>query len=87
MNASTPTSEPLTPTARKPRQASVRFRDIEARVRDWITALGRDPDAEARAMDERRARLLEELNRAVAEAPDDMPIRDVIAQLNRHSDD
>jgi hypothetical protein len=38
-------------------------------------------------MAERRVRLLEELNRAVAEAPDDIPIRDIVARLNHHADD
>lgn len=38
-------------------------------------------------MEERRQLLLDELNRAVAEAPDDMPIREVVERLNRHRDD
>lgn len=60
---------------------------VQIRVRNWIQTLHRDPTAEERAMQERRARLLEELNRAVAETPDDIPIRDVIARLNHHIDD
>jgi hypothetical protein len=60
---------------------------MQARVRDWIRTLHRDPTEEERAMEERRAHLLEELNRAVAETPDDVPIRDVIARLNSHIDD
>ena len=60
---------------------------MQRKVRDWIRALHRDPSEEERAMQKRRARLLEELNRAVAETPDDVPIRDVIARLNSHNDD
>jgi hypothetical protein len=60
---------------------------MQSKVRNWIRTLHRDPTAEDRAMEERRARLLEELNRAVAETPDDVPIRDVIARLNSHGDD
>lgn len=60
---------------------------MQRKVRDWIRALYRDPSEEERAMHERRAHLLEELNRAVAETPDDVPIHDVIARLNSHSDD
>jgi hypothetical protein len=60
---------------------------VQIKVRQWIRTLHRDPTAEERAMQERRARLLEELNRAVAETPDDVPIRDVIARLNSHSGD
>jgi hypothetical protein len=60
---------------------------MQKKVRNWIRTLHRDPTAEERAMQERRARLLEELNRAVAETPDDVPIRDVIARLNSHGDE
>jgi len=62
-------------------------RTMQSRVRDWIRALHRDPSAEERAMEERRARLLEELNRAVAEESDDVPIRQIIHHLNHHPDD
>lgn len=58
-----------------------------SRLRRFVEHLYRNPEAEAEAVDERRARLLEELTQAVAEAPEDMPIRDVIAKLNRHDDD
>ncbi len=60
---------------------------MQTSVRNWMRTLHRDPTEEERAMQERRARLLEELNRAVAETPDDVPIRDVIARLNSHGDD
>lgn len=51
-------------------------------LREWLRVLHHDPTAEERAADERRARLLDELNRAVSDAPDDMPLRDVIARVN-----
>jgi hypothetical protein len=35
----------------------------------------------------RRQQLLDDLNRAVAEAPDDMPIKSIVERLNRHRDD
>ena len=57
------------------------------RIRQWIKTLYRDPTAEERAMQTRRERLLEELNRAVAEAPDDVPIKSIIERLNQHRDD
>ena len=38
-------------------------------------------------MQARRERLLEDLNRAVAEAPDDVPIKSIIERLNHHRDD
>lgn len=57
------------------------------RLWSWIRAVERNPDLEARAAMERRARLLEDLNRAVADAPDDTPIADVVRRLNRHADD
>ena len=60
---------------------------IQKRVRAWIQTLHRDPSAEERAAMERRARLLVEINRTVAEAPDDIPIKDLVARLNRHHDD
>ncbi|MBC8101277.1 MAG: hypothetical protein H7Z41_01640 [Cytophagales bacterium] len=75
-----PLAEPDSP-AKNP------VRKMQGKVREWIRALHRDPDAEERAMGERRALLLEELNRAVADAPDDVPIRDIIARLNSHLDD
>jgi hypothetical protein len=63
-----------------------RFR-VGARLRSWIDTLHRNPEAEEEAAEERRQRLLDELSRAVADAPDDVPIRDVIRGLNRHHDD
>ena len=57
------------------------------RIRQWIKTLYRDPTAEERAMQERRERLLDELNRAVADAPDDVPIKNIIERLNHHRDD
>lgn len=52
------------------------------KLREWLRTLHHDPSAEERAAAERRARLLDELNRAVADAPDDLPLRDVIARVN-----
>ena len=60
---------------------------VRARVAAWIDTLQRDPSAEERVAAERRALLLEELNRTVADAPDDVPIKYVIERLNRHWDD
>ncbi len=57
------------------------------RLREWFKHLHHDPTAEERAMEERRQRLLEDLNRAVAEAPDDVPIKNIIERLNHHRDD
>ena len=68
-------------------QSAFGIHKMQRKVRDWIRALHQDPSEEERAIQERRARLLEELNRAVSETPDDVPIRDVIARLNHHSDD
>ncbi|MBC8135849.1 MAG: hypothetical protein H8F28_08200 [Fibrella sp.] len=59
-----------------------RFPRMPRQLRDWLRVLHHDPTAEERATDERRARLLDELNRAVSDAPDDMPLRDVIARVN-----
>lgn len=58
------------------------FVRMSRQVRDWLRVLHHDPTAEERAANERRARLLDELNRAVSDAPDDMPLRDVIARVN-----
>jgi hypothetical protein len=55
---------------------------MSRQLRDWLRVLHHDPTAEERAADERRARLLDELNRAVSDAPDDMPLRDVISRVN-----
>ena len=55
---------------------------IPQKLQDWIRTVLRDPSAEERAITERRARLLDELNRAVSDAPDDMPLRDVIERIN-----
>ncbi len=72
------------PAKAQPAEARARLR---ARMGSWLAQLHRDPTAEERAAEERRALLLEELNRTVAEVPDDVPIRDVIDRLNRHWDD
>ena len=56
-------------------------------IRQWIKTLYRDPTVEEQSMQARRERLLEELNRAVAEAPDDVPIKSIIERLNHHRDD
>ncbi len=58
------------------------FPRMSRRLREWLRVLQHDPTAEERAAAERRARLLDELNRAVADAPDDMPLREVIARIN-----
>jgi len=57
-------------------------RTMGRRLREWLRVLHRDPSAEERAARERRERLLEELNRAVAEAPDDLPLRNIIDRIN-----
>ena len=66
----------------RPTNGTPVFLRMSRQLRDWIRVLHHDPTAEERAVSERRARLLDELNRAVADAPDDMPLRDVIAGLN-----
>lgn len=58
-----------------------------SRLRQWMRALYHDPTSEERAMEERRQSLLDELNRAVREAPDDVPIRNLIERLNQHRGD
>ena len=63
------------------------FSPVRARVAAWIDVLQGDPTAEERAAAERRTLLLAELNRTVADAPDDVPIKYVIDRLNRHWDD
>ena len=55
---------------------------LSQKLQEWIRTVLRDPSAEERASTERRARLLDELNRAVSDAPDDMPLRDVIERIN-----
>lgn len=90
-NAAAPPSEAASfgaasPAANPPALPPRRFA-IQKRVRTWIQTLHRDPSAEERAAMERRARLLVEINRTVAEAPDDIPIKDLVARLNRHHDD
>lgn len=57
-------------------------RTLSSRLQEWLRILHRDPSAEERAAQERRERLLVELNRAVAEAPDDLPLRDLIERIN-----
>lgn len=57
------------------------------RLRQWLKHLHHDPAAEEGAMDERRRQLLEDLSRAVSEAPDDVPIKNIIERLNQHRDD
>lgn len=72
----------------RPDNASPALRGgIRARVRSWIRTLHRDPTAEERAMQKRRQQLLDELTHAVADAPDDMPIGEVVKRLNHHRDD
>ena len=58
------------------------FPRMSRQLRDWLRVLHHDPTAEERAANERRARLLDELNHAVSDAPDDMPLRDVISRVN-----
>lgn len=57
------------------------------RLRRLLKILQREPAEEERLMEERRQRLLDDLSRAVAEAPDDVPIKSVIERLNRHRED
>ena len=80
------TNEPF-PAAPAPEVAPPRRVALQKRVREWIQVLHRDPSAEERAARERRARLLVQINQAVAEAPDDIPIKDLVARLNRHDAD
>jgi hypothetical protein len=75
---------PALPDPHTDSRASSPFR---ARLTSWIAALSQNPTADLEAAEERRALLLAELNRTVAEAPDDVPIKYVINQLNRHWDD
>lgn len=72
------------PPAKPPRSVALPMR---RRLREWVRTLQRDPSVEEVASTERRERLLEELNRAVADAPDDIPIRDLIKRINQHHDD
>jgi len=60
---------------------------MSSRLRRWLRTLQRNPSLEEKAMRERRERLLEDLSRAVAEAPDDVPIKSIVERLNRHRDD
>ena len=57
------------------------------RLGEWIKRLQHDPTAEERAAFEHREQLLRDLARAVSDAPDDVPIKNVIGGLNRHHDD
>lgn len=57
------------------------------RMLNWLRASQGLPRFTNAPTDERRRRLLEDLNHAVAQAPDDMPIREVIRSLNQHGDD
>jgi len=60
---------------------------MSSRLRRWLRVLQRNPSLEEKTMRARRERLLEDLNRAVAEAPDDVPIKSIVERLNRHRDD
>ena len=62
-------------------------RSMSSRLRWWLRALQRDPSLEEKTMRVRRQQLLDDLNRAVAEAPDDVPIKSIVERLNRHRDD
>ncbi|MBC7809492.1 MAG: hypothetical protein H7145_25445 [Akkermansiaceae bacterium] len=75
-------SQDAIPAARVPL-----FPRMSRKLRNWLRTLHHDPTAEERAADERRARLLDELNRAVSDAPEDMPLRDVISRINKHYSD
>ncbi|HVK05092.1 MAG TPA: hypothetical protein VM490_16565 [Armatimonadaceae bacterium] len=62
-------------------------RTLGARVRAWAASALPHPVAAAPAAalpsdPERSARLLTDLTRAVAEAPDDVPLRETIDRLN-----
>lgn len=91
--APAPVSTPFLDTTDEPTAApSLPLNTVPAprtsrRLRDWIQRLQTEPQAEAVAAEERRARLLEELSQAVADAPDDLPIGEVVRRLNRHADD
>jgi len=60
---------------------------LRDRMTSWLSQIQRDPTAEERAAAERRSLLLDELNKTVAESPDDVPIRSIIDRLNHHWDD
>lgn len=75
-------ARPASPESSPSSAKSAIFPRMSRQLRDWLRVLHHDPTAEERASDERRARLLDELNRAVSDAPDDMPLRDVIARVN-----
>jgi len=73
----------------------VRPKTLRERIRAWLTPKtdttpelrARDLAADEAALEERRQRLLAELAHAVADAPDDVPIQEVIRRLNHHDDD
>ena len=75
-------ARPTVPGNPAPAAKPSRFPRMPRQLRDWLRVLHHDPTAEERAAHERRARLLDELNRAVSDAPDDMPLRDVISRIN-----
>jgi spore coat polysaccharide biosynthesis protein SpsF (cytidylyltransferase family) len=60
---------------------------MSSRLRRWLRALQRNPSLEEKTMRVRRQQLLDDLYRAVAGAPDDVPIKSIVERLNRHRDD
>ncbi len=80
--AGSASARPPVPGNPVPAAKLTRFPRMPRQLRDWLRVLHHDPTAEERAASERRARLLDELNRAVSDAPDDMPLRDVISRVN-----
>ncbi len=84
VNEPAPLPDTVSVATPPPTPTSVRFGlpRMGRKLREWLRTLHHDPSAEERAAGERRARLLDELNRAVADAPDDLPLRDVIARIN-----
>lgn len=81
-DAAEPVPAGAVPAVARPGKHGFSFPQMSGKLREWLNILHHDPTAEERAAEERRARLLDELNRAVADAPDDMPLRDVISRVN-----
>ncbi len=84
-------AEPPSSLPPPPREGDVAMpppaRSMSSRLRRWLRALQRNPSLEEKTMRARRQQLLDDLNRAVAEAPDDVPIKSIVERLNRHRDD
>jgi len=85
-SSSTAAGEPFPPPPPSAESLPLPAR-MSSRLRRWLRALQRNPSLEEKTMRARREQLLEDLNRAVSEAPDDMPIKSIVERLNRHRDD